>query len=245
MILRRLIEHVRTQNWTAIVLDFVIVVLGVFMGIQLGNWNDARAEDAEGTRYVSQLTQEYAIVQDVVEDQVASYIEFTKAVQEALRLLTAEQMPQSADLAPLLNVALSGRIPPGEPAALRELVSAGKLDLIKNSELRKALVVALNTSDLTSHAFDLLRADLLDLNHALMKYMEYDLGPDFTDAETRRDLQSLSSIDVEGLRNDPEAMAALKIYLGAQVNMLGLERQYLEGLRDLNDILISEQAELQ
>lgn len=43
MLLRRIIEHVRTQNWTAVGIDFVIVVVGVFMGIQLGNWNEARA----------------------------------------------------------------------------------------------------------------------------------------------------------------------------------------------------------
>jgi hypothetical protein len=35
MLLRLVIEHVRDQNWTAVAIDFVIVVLGVFMGIQL------------------------------------------------------------------------------------------------------------------------------------------------------------------------------------------------------------------
>ena len=44
MILRRLIEHVRAQNWTAVALDFVIVVMGVFIGIQVANWNGERAE---------------------------------------------------------------------------------------------------------------------------------------------------------------------------------------------------------
>ncbi|WP_425411074.1 hypothetical protein [Hyphococcus sp.] len=44
MILRRVIEHVKTQNWTAVALDFVIVVVGVFIGIQVSNWNAARAD---------------------------------------------------------------------------------------------------------------------------------------------------------------------------------------------------------
>ncbi|MEO1015115.1 MAG: hypothetical protein AAFX08_08000 [Pseudomonadota bacterium] len=44
MILRRVIEHVRAQNWTAVALDFVIVVVGVFIGIQVANWNDARGD---------------------------------------------------------------------------------------------------------------------------------------------------------------------------------------------------------
>ena len=43
MLLRRVIEHVRAQDWTAIFLDFVIVVVGVFIGIQVSNWNDRLA----------------------------------------------------------------------------------------------------------------------------------------------------------------------------------------------------------
>jgi hypothetical protein len=35
MILRRVIEHVKAQNWTAMALDFLIVVTGVFIGIQV------------------------------------------------------------------------------------------------------------------------------------------------------------------------------------------------------------------
>ncbi len=42
MLLRRITEHVKAQNWTAVTLDFVIVVVGVFIGIQVANWNDAQ-----------------------------------------------------------------------------------------------------------------------------------------------------------------------------------------------------------
>lgn len=42
MLLRRVIDHVEAQNWTAILIDFVIVVVGVFIGIQVSNWNDDR-----------------------------------------------------------------------------------------------------------------------------------------------------------------------------------------------------------
>jgi hypothetical protein len=42
MILRRLARHVRNQEWTAILIDFFIVVVGVYLGIELGNWNDER-----------------------------------------------------------------------------------------------------------------------------------------------------------------------------------------------------------
>lgn len=49
MLLRRVIEHVKAQNWTAVALDFVIVVVGVFISIQVANWNDARLVGAGAT----------------------------------------------------------------------------------------------------------------------------------------------------------------------------------------------------
>ncbi|MEM1269249.1 MAG: hypothetical protein AAGI08_04285 [Bacteroidota bacterium] len=60
MILRRITQHVKDQNWTAIAIDFVIVVLGVFLGIQLGNWNESRAEAAREGRLLAELRIELA-----------------------------------------------------------------------------------------------------------------------------------------------------------------------------------------
>jgi hypothetical protein len=39
MILRRVVEHLKQQHWTAAFLDFAIVVVGVFVGLQAQDWN--------------------------------------------------------------------------------------------------------------------------------------------------------------------------------------------------------------
>lgn len=46
MILRRLAQAVRRQDWFTVVIEFVIVVFGVFIGLQVDNWNGARADAA-------------------------------------------------------------------------------------------------------------------------------------------------------------------------------------------------------
>ncbi len=43
-LLGRITHHLRTQNWTAVVIEFVVVVVGVFLGFQLNNWNEERLE---------------------------------------------------------------------------------------------------------------------------------------------------------------------------------------------------------
>jgi len=47
MRLRALTKHLREQNWFAVALDFVIVVLGVGMALAAGEWLGARAQKAD------------------------------------------------------------------------------------------------------------------------------------------------------------------------------------------------------
>lgn len=46
MIQRRLAQSLKEQNWTAITVEFLLLVVGVFLGIQAANWNEARADRA-------------------------------------------------------------------------------------------------------------------------------------------------------------------------------------------------------
>ena len=55
MILRRVIQHVKKQEWTAIAIDLVIVVLGVVIGIQVSNWNAARADRERAHGYLERI----------------------------------------------------------------------------------------------------------------------------------------------------------------------------------------------
>ena len=55
MFLRRLTANLRAQNWTAIAIEFLIVVLGVFIGTQVSNWNQERLATVETRRMLAQL----------------------------------------------------------------------------------------------------------------------------------------------------------------------------------------------
>jgi hypothetical protein len=55
VLLRRIIEHVSSQNWTAVFVDFVIVVVGVFVGLQAQEWNIARQDQERLDRIVASL----------------------------------------------------------------------------------------------------------------------------------------------------------------------------------------------
>jgi hypothetical protein len=55
MILRRLAANLRAQNWTTVVIELAIVIVGVFIGIQAANWNQERLERNETKLLLSQV----------------------------------------------------------------------------------------------------------------------------------------------------------------------------------------------
>ncbi|HET9810701.1 MAG TPA: hypothetical protein VFP53_03270 [Sphingomicrobium sp.] len=55
MAIRRFREHVADHNWFAVMVDVGIVVLGVFLGLQVSNWNQARIEAAQARDYRERL----------------------------------------------------------------------------------------------------------------------------------------------------------------------------------------------
>ncbi len=55
MIFRRIKAHVGKENWFALCIDFGIVVFGVFMGMQVSNWNEVRTDRKLETIYLQRL----------------------------------------------------------------------------------------------------------------------------------------------------------------------------------------------
>ena len=55
MILRRLAQSIKEQNWTAITIEFVLLVVGVFLGIKVANWNSERETNAKSTEFSAKL----------------------------------------------------------------------------------------------------------------------------------------------------------------------------------------------
>lgn len=55
MVLKRLRGEAARQNWFGVAVDLVILILGVFLGIQVNSWNQARLDRAEGKEYRDRL----------------------------------------------------------------------------------------------------------------------------------------------------------------------------------------------
>ncbi|MFY2763573.1 hypothetical protein [Arenimonas sp. MALMAid1274] len=141
MRLRRVIEHVREQNWTAIGIDLVIVIVGVFIGIQVANWNETRLEDVRAQAYLARLQDNLGTDLQSIDlreafwkkvadygDQAVAYAEDGTLVdgsawKTALAFYQASQMWLYAS----------------DDTTYQELRSGGELGLIRDQGLRGAL----------------------------------------------------------------------------------------------------------
>jgi hypothetical protein len=136
MILRRVISHFRQQEWTAIAIDFLIVVVGVFVGLQVSNWNEGRAVDQQSALFTERLTadllEEAWNFQFLVGyyDDVLTHANKALAILEGKSAASDEALLISAYRATQYNEAFRRR------ATYDELTSTGNIGLIRDQTLR-------------------------------------------------------------------------------------------------------------
>ncbi|MEM7457853.1 MAG: hypothetical protein AAF331_00195 [Pseudomonadota bacterium] len=73
MLLRRITKHVKEQNWFAVGIDFIIVVIGVFIGIQVANWNDNQNTKAALAASLERLDKEVSLNMELIDDVLVYY----------------------------------------------------------------------------------------------------------------------------------------------------------------------------
>ena len=140
MLLRRMIEHVKSQKWTAVALDFLIVVVGVFVGLQVTNWNDARADRETERVILDRLNSDFVQIIETVDSYLAT-VEAAQSGADALLDAAANgTLPaDTEDLCALMSPPRAFRPAPPPSATYEQLVANGDMRLITDEPLRLAL----------------------------------------------------------------------------------------------------------
>ena len=147
MTLRRVVAHFREQHWTAIVIDLAIVVLGVFLGIQVSNWNQARADQQKGRAYAARLTAD--LEQDLAQRRqlVAYYGAVLDSIERTDALLANPQADPKELVAAAYRATEVNNNPPRR-ATWDEIVSSGDIGLLpRDAASLAAAYYAFDTSN--------------------------------------------------------------------------------------------------
>jgi len=146
MILRRLSQSVKEQNWTAICIEFVLLVSGVFLGIQVANWNTERETRQKSVVFTARLMADLK-----VEAWGYEYlIEYNKDVlanaRRALDGLSGEKSMTDEQLLISAYRATQFTSQDRRRATFDELVSTGTIGLITGQRLRETATGVYSTT---------------------------------------------------------------------------------------------------
>jgi hypothetical protein len=141
MLLRRVIEHVRDQNWTAVAIDFVIVVIGVFIGIQVSNWNASRADDARSQHYMLRLQDDLQSDVTRLEDRLSFWNQVLDYGRRGLAFAETGAATDNDRWPYILAFFQASQVAEFQvkDTTFSELKSAGELALISDPELRSTV----------------------------------------------------------------------------------------------------------
>ena len=138
MILRRLAQSIKEQNWTAIWIEFVLLVAGVFLGIQVSNWNQQRIADTQAEIFTERLRADLRTEAWSFEYMIQYYREVQDNAERALALLEAASEATNDQL--LISAYRATQFQTGTTrrATYDEMRSTGSLGLVQSKTLRDA-----------------------------------------------------------------------------------------------------------
>jgi hypothetical protein len=175
MLLRRFTKHVTDQNWFAVGLDVLVVIVGIIVGLQVTEWNEARKEAEEGRYHLTSLLAD-------IENDLHAYnelIEISSGRMErstaAWRLLLKAEAGED-DLAEFQKKHFAAFYlwgPKKKPAALSRIIDGGKLDLVPSRDIQQIIIDFDNAYDEFIYQTEISYGYSKDLTLTLMTEIEY------------------------------------------------------------------------
>lgn len=232
MILRRFMIHVSEQNWLAVVLDFAIVVFGVYIGLQLGNWDDDREARERETAILQRLHTDFEQL-ELLDTYAATTAE--QGFRGADFLLDAIEEGSiggydDALLLQGLQAALTVRPPNGPSSTYTEIIASGQVSLLQNKELRDWLATYDKGQDAYADVHDNLYQMAMQEAFPLWRAATFD---DTVNDEGRVTMGPLMAFDFDRLASDPELIYALR----TARRIMGTHYSYAEHLSTMSNTI--------
>ena len=141
MLLRRITQHVKTQNWFAVGVDFVIVVIGVFVGLQVQEWSVERADRKAERSVLERLIAEYERNIEVLEEDKVKASAAVAATEKLLSMIAPKPDSALSDevVAPILIACVQNAKFVPVLGTTNSLFASGDLRLIGDPEIQRML----------------------------------------------------------------------------------------------------------
>ena len=141
MILNRIAKTLMSGNWGTIVAEVLIVVVGIFLALQVDDWNNSRKDRIRETRYLERLYDE--LDRDIENISESLNIQISRRDMGRFLLDTIDK-PELVRSDPSLFIrsilqAAFTRFPPISDSTFEELKFNGDMAIIQDESLRGSL----------------------------------------------------------------------------------------------------------
>jgi len=236
MFLKRLAKTLRKQDWASFTIEFLIVLLGVFLALQAEDWNQERKDRNLEEAYISRLIDEARSNIDIL----AQHEKIFEEKVEFILALPNLQLNEAFQRDPLefmyqLDYSTYVGVPNLRAETYQELESSGRLTLLRNSELRSAIAGIINDYRSTQTVFT---DQIGDYRRLLFQSVPGETYYDYRVNDKVSDSESIISA-IEAFRNDPAYVAAANAEITYGSDALFYMRQFKERAEEILLILQS------
>ena len=152
MILRRFVANLKQQQWTGVFIELVIVVLGVFIGMQVSNWNQQRATDQQSEIFTARLKADLRAEDWTYQFLIAYNQEVLANANRAVDALDGKATLSDEALLVSAYRATQYKNRNRHGATYDELISTGAIGLIRDQTLRETAMRLYNIATFDSLA---------------------------------------------------------------------------------------------
>ena len=233
MILARLSAAIRQQNWFAVALEFIIVIAGVVIGFQVTAWNADRQDQRLTAVTLERLENDFV---EIVEEETRHVATIGSTIDAMTLMRTAfvqGRLPEEDReiFETGLLRAYTHREPAGRSSTFVEIEANGRMALIDNEELRRALLYY--DGNVAAARENFLHARLIQTEYMRAFTLHYDTAPG---AERR----TVTAFDFPAMAGDPEFLDAVEqlaamqhVYRVWHEDHLGRAQAVLTLIRDM------------
>jgi hypothetical protein len=215
MLLRRISAHIRGENWFAVVLDLMVVIVGLFLGLQIDTWWEGQKEARIESTYLQEIREDFELnksslhevisrAEHIIRDMIVLHEQST-LVQPSLSIVELNEKFSSIHHMPAFVIATRAYV---------NLTGSGDLKLLRNRRLKNLLAAYYAAADLaaivqSTHEMELVQTFqpyIIDnLDYAAVKpsddWLAYDLVDDFPLTASSEEAQILDVLDTRQFRN--------------------------------------------
>ncbi|WNC72740.1 hypothetical protein RGQ13_01800 [Thalassotalea psychrophila] len=146
MLTSNIIKHLKQQNWGAAIIDFIVVVSGIFVAIQVNSWNDGLVNKQKEKVILEQLYSDFSSNVESISSMATFHQNKAEELDYVIDMVATDNIDSASDRA--RNALMSMfQMPPisASMGTYKSLIATGDIGLIQDQQLKTLLI------DLESH----------------------------------------------------------------------------------------------